>query len=149
MQISEKSENCFCINGLSIVTTNDKISSNSRYVYTYKTFRGFSSMQSFQKKKISDNGLFKNKLLFLFQLLKYKRNHSSFFFKITRNGFISSVFGFISFLPKTVTGFKTIGEKKQALFTIALKKKRKKFSRKTSIKFNFVSSSKKKKKQLI
>jgi len=62
-----------------------------------------------------------------------------------RNGFTSSVFGFISFSPKTFTGLKSTFEKKQALFNIALTKKRKNFSRKTFVKFNFVSSSKKKK----
>jgi len=145
MQISEKIENHFCLNGLCFVTTNDQIASKSRFIYSSKPFSAFSFMQSFCKKKISDNSLFKNKLLFLFQLSKHKRNHFSLLFRIMRNGFTSSVFGFISFSPKTFTGLKSTFEKKQALFNIALTKKRKNFSRKTFVKFNFVSSPKKKK----
>jgi hypothetical protein len=145
MQVSEKSENHFCLNGLEFATTNNKISFNSRFIFSSRTFKGFSFMQSFYKKKLGNNSLFKNKFFFLVQLLKYKRSYSSLFLKIMRNGFVSSIFGFTAFLPKTSTGLKTTFAKKQALFNITLTKKRKNFSRKMFVKFNFVSLLKKKK----
>ena len=148
IQVPKTTENFTFVPGLSFVLNNtitEKTSRNSCFLFSSKVFRVFSFMQIFCKKKINEKHSLKKVVFFLLQLLKYKQPYSSYFLKKIRSGFFTSAFGLNSFLPKKFANLKNILGKKQTISSLTLTQKRKKFSRKTFLKFNFVSSLKKKK----
>jgi hypothetical protein len=147
LQIPDLSTNHLVIDDLKLVlkkTKQEYLTSNSRFEFSSKMFKSFFLFQAFSRKIKKQNTLFAPKFLFLNKVFRHGVIYPCFSMRRLKGHFITTSFGFNSFLSKKYVILNKLPTKNQFLLNFRVIIKNKKKSLKKNFKLNLTTFSKRK-----
>jgi hypothetical protein len=115
---------------------------NCRFSFSSKIYRTTSLLTKYTRKKVLNNKDLKKSLLFFNKLYVSSKKYPLFFIKQIKGGFMTRSLGIQTFMPRSHRLTKKEANNKQILLRIKALQRKKKYSSKTFLKINMVSSAK-------